>query len=224
MLSIVTVHKGPLSELKRTIDSIYSRFDSQTEHIVVGRVPDSEIRAVREICKQSRLVINEDKSLYDAMNIGLRQAVGQFVVFINSGDELCEFTLSGELTERTCHLFIPTLGIDGKKIVSSMHGINHQNFIAPNDKEICFEEEYKIFTDAHWMNRMVNKYGVKRCPNRLSIFNYGGLSTRPKLTEAWQNMRVDRYFVARFKLLFKAVFVSLGLEQINKYLLCRYYR
>jgi|GEM_PF-3952672 len=223
-ISIVTVHKGPIFELKRTLKSIYPRLNDQVEHIVVARVAESEISALREYCSCSKLVINKDKSLYDAMNIGLRHSEGQFINFINSGDKICAPIPSEELAENTCHLYFSTLDIEAVQHVSSSHVVNHQNFLAPNDDVIHFEEKYGVFADAHWMNQMITKYGAKRFPRQYAIFHYGGLSTRPTLQQARCNIRFDTFFPARVKLLVKALFVSVGLERINKYLLRRNYR
>lgn len=224
ILSIVTIHKGSLYELERTVDSIYLRLDDQTEHIVVGSVLESEIGAIRKTCFRSKLVVNEDISLYDAMNIGVRHSKGRFVNFINSGDELCEPIPTGELIEITCYIFIPTLYIDSGTHVAGLHGANHQNIVAPNDKAICFDEAYLCFADAHWINQMIARYGSKLCPRQYATFHYGGLSTRPTLRQALQNMRMDTFLRARVKLLIKALFVSVGLERVNKYLLLRGYR
>lgn len=224
ILSIVTIHKGSLCELQRTVDSIYPRLDDQTEHIVVGSVLESEIKAIRKTCCRSKLVVNEDISLYDAMNIGIRHSKGKFINFINSGDELCEPIPTGELIEMTCYIFIPTLSIDSRAHVADSHVINHQNVVAPNDKAICFDAGYLCFADAHWINQMIARYGSKLCPRQYATFHYGGLSTRPTLRQARRNMRVDIFFRARVKLLIKALFVSVGLERVNKYLLLRGYR
>lgn len=224
-LSIVTVHKGPLLELERTIDSIYSRLDDHTtEHIVVARLPESDISACRKLCDRSKFVLNEDKSLYDAMNIGIRYAEGKFVNFLNSGDELCAPIPSDELKESTCYICAPTLNIGTGPHVTSAHGVNHQNFFAPNDKDILFEEEYRIFADAHWMNQMIKRYGTKRCQRQYATFHYGGISTRPSLGLAFRNIRMDSFLLARLKLLIKALLIFTGLERINKYMLQRGYR
>ncbi len=223
-LTIVTVHKGPLIDLVRTVDSIYPRLDEQTEHVVVARIPDIEISALHKLCARSKLIMNEDTSLYDAMNKGIVHSGGEFINFINSGDELCTPIPVGELTEKSCYMFVPTLAIDGGLLVASGCRDNHQNFFAPNDCEILFDEKYQIFADAHWMNRMIAKYDVSRFLRQYAIFYYGGLSTRPTLIQACRNMRFDVFLLPRLRLLIKAVFISIGAERINKYLLRRGYR
>ena len=223
-LSIITVHKGPLLDLKRTIDSIYLRLDGHTEHILVARLNSDEVKVILEYCYQSKLVVNKDRSLYDAMNIGLRYSEGQFVNFINSGDELCAPIPTDELKEKKCFIYAPTLNIDKALYTSSASTLNHQNFIAPKDNDISFEEKYHLFADARWMNSMVLKYGANYQPHKFATFHYGGLSTRPSLLCACHNIRLDIFFLARIKLLIKALFVSFGLERINKSMLRRSYR
>lgn len=223
-LTIVTVHKGDINELRATVDSIYKNLDTQFEHIVVARVPENEIELLNFICNRSKLVINQDKSLYDAMNIGLNNANGKFISFVNSGDLLCACVPIGELNEDTCFSFKPRINIDGQEFVSRRRSVNHQNFIALTDKKILFDEAFGVFADANWMRRMSEKYDIKYSKRTYAVFHYGGISTRPSLDIAFSNMKCDRYVVARVKLLIKAILIVIGLESINKLFLLKSYK
>lgn len=221
IVSIVTIHKGSISDLKKTVESIYSFHDHRVEHIVVANLPRHEIEVCAKICPRSTIVVNEDKSLYDAMNIGLRKSRGEFINFINSGDVVISSIDYKILTEKTCYIFKETIAIDGSEYVSNGECKNHQNFLAPNDRDIIFEEEYLLYADAKWMNKKALKYGEFRCGKAYSAFEYGGLSTKPTIRQAIANMRIDEFLMARFKLLIKAVIISAGLERLNKMFLLR---
>jgi hypothetical protein len=105
-----------------------------------------------------------------------------------------------------------------------MRSLNHQNFLAPNDKSILYNEEYRIYADAHWMARMITTHGAKYCGRQYALFHYGGISTRPSMRQALNNLRIDYFFWARLKLLYKALFLLIGLEFINKSILRKGYQ
>lgn len=224
IVSIVTIHKGSISDLKKTVESIYSFHDHRVEHIVVANLPSYEIDVCTKICYRSIIVVNKDKSLYDAMNIGLRKSRGEFINFVNSGDVVLSPIDYKILTEKTCYIFKETIAIDGAEYVSNGKCKNHQNFLAPNDKDIIFEEEYLLFADAKWMNKKALTYGEFWYEEKYSAFEYGGVSTKPTIRQAIANMRIDEFLIARFKLLIKAVIIIAGLEALNKKILLRGFR
>ena len=93
--SIITVTYNVENVLQRTIDSIknQSAFE-HIEHIVVdGKSKDSTKDIIlKNDVSISQWISETDKGLYDAMNKGIAMATGDYVWFINAGDELYENT------------------------------------------------------------------------------------------------------------------------------------
>ena len=86
-LVIITVHKGPIISLKKTLKSIDAQILAPHHSIVVAS--RTSLYCTQYLKKNNRtFVINKDKSIYNAMNIALRDKVikNNYIIFLNSGD------------------------------------------------------------------------------------------------------------------------------------------
>lgn len=94
-LSIITVTKDDPVGLRRTIDSVDRQSFQDYEHIIVNGTIDLD--CALEVSSFSRdyrkFVFQRDFGIYDAMNIGLSCASGEYVLFLNGGDELVDEAL-----------------------------------------------------------------------------------------------------------------------------------
>ena len=90
MVSLITVTYNAEKFLERTIRSIIGQTCREVEYIIVdGGSTDGTLDIIRKYENHvTRWVSEPDKGLYDAMNKGLRMAQGEFVWFMNAGDEL----------------------------------------------------------------------------------------------------------------------------------------
>jgi glycosyltransferase involved in cell wall biosynthesis len=89
-LSIITITYNAEQFLERTIQSILAQTNQNFEYIIIdGKSKDGTL-AIAEKHKNrvNQLVSEPDKGLYDAMNKGLKKATGDFVWFMNAGDEI----------------------------------------------------------------------------------------------------------------------------------------
>ncbi|MBI5142057.1 MAG: glycosyltransferase [Nitrospirae bacterium] len=90
LLSIITVVRNDIERLRRTLESIRSCRGNQTEFIVIdGASTDGTLECVRRASQAVDVCISEpDGGIYEAMNKGLALARGDYVLFLNAGDEL----------------------------------------------------------------------------------------------------------------------------------------
>lgn len=103
MFSIITVCMNDKEGLIRTRQSIRSQTDLNYEWLVIdgaskdgtreflGQLPSGECQWISE----------PDKGLYDAMNKGIEKATGQYLLFLNSGDEFA----SPDVLQEVCDTF-----------------------------------------------------------------------------------------------------------------------
>lgn len=89
--SIITITYNAEKMLQRTLDSVRSQTYRDMEHLIVdGASTDKTVAmadAYRQRASYDVVVRSEpDRGIYDAMNKGLRQATGDYVVFMNAGD------------------------------------------------------------------------------------------------------------------------------------------
>ena len=86
--SIIVVTLNPGDKLQDTINSISSQTFKDYEILVKdGGSKDGSLKALEGV-EKVRLVENPDKSIYDGMNQAVREAKGDYYIFMNAGDLL----------------------------------------------------------------------------------------------------------------------------------------
>lgn len=105
-LSIITINYNNAEGLRKTLASVASQTYRNIEHIIVdGASTDGSVEVIREYESLNRSSIHPltaiwssepDKGIYNAINKGIRQATGDYIQILNSGDSLA----SPDVTER----------------------------------------------------------------------------------------------------------------------------
>lgn len=77
-------------DIERTINSVLNQTYPKIEYIIIdGKSTDGTLAIIEKYrSKVSKIVSEPDKGIYDAMNKGLAIATGDYVLFMNSGDEI----------------------------------------------------------------------------------------------------------------------------------------
>lgn len=89
-LSIITINYNDAKGLERTLDSIIPRKVEGVELIVIdGGSNDTSLDVILHHNEHIDFYVSEsDKGIYNAMNKGIANSNGEYVMFINSGDTL----------------------------------------------------------------------------------------------------------------------------------------
>lgn len=89
-LSIITINLNDKVGLKKTIDSVVSQTFTDYEFIIIdGLSTDGSVELIQEHRdKISYWVSEKDSGIYNAQNKGIKQAKGEYLYFLNSGDAL----------------------------------------------------------------------------------------------------------------------------------------
>ena len=87
-ISIITVCKNSEETILDTFNSVLSQDYENIEHIIVdGKSVDSTIKIINNYHHPNKKVIIEnDKGIYDAMNKGIQNSTGEIVCILNSDD------------------------------------------------------------------------------------------------------------------------------------------
>lgn len=89
VLSVITIVYNNARDIERTLVSVLNQTYPNIEYIVVdGASTDGTLEIIKRYGSRiSKLISEKDKGIYDAMNKGLAAATGDYVIFMNSGDE-----------------------------------------------------------------------------------------------------------------------------------------
>ncbi|WP_316832340.1 glycosyltransferase family 2 protein [Pedobacter aquatilis] len=89
-LTVITIVYNNVRDIERTIKSVLNQTYKSIEYIIIdGQSTDGTLAIVNSYSSSISKIISEpDKGIYDAMNKGLDLATGDYVLFMNSGDEI----------------------------------------------------------------------------------------------------------------------------------------
>ena len=88
-ISVITVVYNGEKHIGRTIESVLHQSYSSMEYIIVdGQSTDGTLEVIQSYPDRIRVISEPDQGLYDAMNKGLEMATGDYVWFLNSGDQI----------------------------------------------------------------------------------------------------------------------------------------
>lgn len=89
-LTVITIVYNNVRDIERTINSVLNQTYPKIEYIIIdGKSTDGTLAIIEKYrSKVSKIVSEPDKGIYDAMNKGLAIATGDYVLFMNSGDEI----------------------------------------------------------------------------------------------------------------------------------------
>lgn len=209
-LSIITVCFNNIEGLKRTYNSIKGQTArDKFEWIVIdGASTDSTPEWLQEHESEIDKWISEpDNGIYNAMNKGVRIASGDYMLFLNSGDELkdsktianCLIYFNGNIdflygdeihfNPATNESVKPWLPKQFKPSDFIYHTLLHQSTFIKRNERSFYREDVGYLADWVFFMEGVIKYGatVKRIPETVSIFHLDGVST--KKSNSWDEDR-----------------------------------
>lgn len=202
ILTVVTIHLDEFDELFRTFQSLRSILGTNTvQWIVIDG--GSELRDVdSEVLEQLKsladhFISEPDDGIYDAMNKGTRHAKGEYVLYLNAGDELHpKFSLAdlgseleknrpemiwGTCFERFQNRTLVKVKNRSPKLAWYGMPVNHQNVLFRLDTlgREPYRVKYRYLADYDLIGRIMKRGGgVFRTPMPIAIFRRGGVSSR----------------------------------------------
>lgn len=89
-LSIITINYNDAVGLRKTIDSVLGQTYQEFQYIVIdGNSTDGSKEVLEQYNSKIDVVVSEpDSGIYNAMNKGASYAIGEYLMFLNSGDSL----------------------------------------------------------------------------------------------------------------------------------------
>lgn len=178
-ISVITIVYNNVRDVAYTIESVLGQTYPYVEYIIVdGASNDGTMDVVNRFRDRIAKVLSEkDEGIYDAMNKGLAMATGDYVLFLNSGDELFDqFTLERvvKVGQGADIIYGETKLIDERRQVlgdrrhrapakfdwrSFRYGMNicHQAIYVKRCIAEPYDRQYQLSADIDWVIRAAKK-------------------------------------------------------------------
>lgn len=173
-ISVVTIVYNDVKHIEGTILSVVGQAYPNLEYIIIdGGSKDGTVDIIKKYSgKLSYWVSEKDNGIYDAMNKGLRVATGDFVWFINSGDQIHEKDtiekFIGLIDKETDVVYGETvlindsgdiLGMRRKKAPENLTWksfftgmmVCHQSVLVRREIAPFYNEQYRLSADFEWV-------------------------------------------------------------------------
>lgn len=229
-LSIITVVYNAAGLIERTVKSVLEQNYSNIEFVVVdGASSDGTLEILEKY--SSRIAVLEsgkDKGIYDAMNKGLKLATGDYVLFLNAGDELdTADTISSVFSVRANAdaYYGNTRVVDERGTVladrrlsppahmnwkSLRYGmcVSHQSFLVKRLLCDFYNTDYRISADIDWViNALKQCDSIVNTHRYISRFLEGGTSGKRRKTALLERFRIMVQHYGLFPTIWNHVYI-----------------
>jgi glycosyltransferase involved in cell wall biosynthesis len=206
-ISIITVVYNGVALLERTINSVLVQTYPHIEYIIIdGASTDGTLDIVEKYKSKIQIIISEkDKGIYYAMNKGLAVATGDYVLFLNAGDELyAESTITNvfsnsmdadvyygntAVVDEQRNLLgdrrlTPPENLTWESFKFGM-SVSHQSFIAKRSLCDFYNLNYRLGSDIDWVINILKKSKkIVYVKIYISKFLEGGVTSKKRI-KAW---------------------------------------
>lgn len=175
LISIVTVVFNSSDMLETTIKSIIPQLSDDVEYIIVdGGSTDGTHDIIKEYSAFiTKLIIEPDTGIYNAMNKGCKISSGEYIHFLNAGDTYADKNSLNKIRDIILSKepkFISStvryvLRSGDEKLLSMTGGVDticHPGLIVRGDlyRENMFSEKYKYASDIEFFLRVIKTKDV----------------------------------------------------------------
>ncbi|MGB3947498.1 MAG: glycosyltransferase family 2 protein [Bacteroidia bacterium] len=231
-ITIITVVYNGESLIERTIKSVITQSFNSIEYIIVdGLSTDNTLYKLAPYKSQiSQIVSEKDNGIYDAMNKGLKLATGEYILFLNAGDEffstntlttIFNTTQTADVYYGNTAITAPNGHILGDRRLtppeklnwkSLKHGmcVSHQSFIAK--RELCtpYDTTNKISADYDWVINVLKKSkNIVNTHIYISKFLVGGASNKNQKQGLKERFKIMIKHYGLIQTLYSHVFILL---------------
>ncbi|WP_075591054.1 glycosyltransferase family 2 protein [Labilibacter marinus] len=231
-ISIITVVYNGESTLEATIKSVAAQSYSNIEYIIVdGASKDSTLKLIKKHEGFiSQWISEPDTGIYDAMNKGVGLSTGDYLWFMNSGDEIAEhetLQLAINHSQGADIYYGETLMIDenGQEIgdrrlkvpdqltwKSFKRGmlVSHQSFIVKRSLVGKYNLKYKYSADFEWcLKAMKSAKVICNTELVLSKFLDGGFTKQNIIPGLKERFRIMVQHYGFFSTLYHHFFIAI---------------
>jgi glycosyltransferase involved in cell wall biosynthesis len=200
-LSVITIVYNNVRDIERTIRSVVNQTYPNIEHVIIDGLSNDGTLQVIEKYKDrvAKLVSEKDEGIYDAMNKGLALATGDYVIFMNSGDEFYDSETVASVFASAYDADIyygetEMIADDGSSLGQRRHkapatftwrdfkygmSISHQAIYIRRSMAEPYDRRYQLSSDIDWIIRAAKKAKKIVNVNRyVAKYLIGGMSKK----------------------------------------------
>ncbi|MGN0006283.1 MAG: glycosyltransferase family 2 protein [Candidatus Gastranaerophilaceae bacterium] len=221
-ISVITVCYNSEEVIEKTIQSVVNQTFEDFEYIIIdGASTDKTLEIVNKYQdKIAKIVSEKDKGIYDAMNKGIANASGDYIIFLNADDVFLHENVlkfaANKMTEGKALYYGDLIFLEkstGKLNNRRQNNVNyiylcggmlfHPTIFASKklfEKIGVFDTKYRIVADYDWVIRALVKFkaSCSYLDMPITIFVNGeGASSNPKNKDFHKNERKEvqkKYF------------------------------
>jgi glycosyltransferase involved in cell wall biosynthesis len=191
-ISIITVTFNAEKFIEKTIQSIINQTYKNIEFIIVdGKSKDNTLKIIENYSTHIDKVISEkDSGIYDAMNKGIDLATGDFITFLNAGDDYIDnnvlFNLFENLDKDTNIVYADHISIlNGKEKYRKAKKFNKNNLFKFLTTTVCHQAifvkkeiapkynlKYKLKGELNWYFDILKNTNIKFLHRKMPIVYY----------------------------------------------------
>ncbi|SFG59943.1 glycosyltransferase family 2 protein [Pedobacter insulae] len=235
-LSVITIVYNNVKDIERTMLSVLNQTYSNIEYIVVD---GSSTDGTKEIIERYRnrlahFISEKDKGIYDAMNKGLALATGNYVLFMNSGDEIYApetvtevfaSAPSGDIYYGETEMFDENWKSLGQRRHSAPEhfdwhsfkfgmNISHQAIYIKRSLTEPFNLAYKYSSDIDWILKAAkNSSNIVNTHQYVAKYLVGGISKKKHWASLKERFKILSHYYGFIPNVINHVFIALNLAQ-----------
>jgi glycosyltransferase involved in cell wall biosynthesis len=229
-LSIITINYNNCKGLENTIKSVINQKFNDFEFLIIdGNSSDGSLQLIKEYSSHINYYISEnDNGIYHAMNKGIKQAKGDYIHLLNSGDIYYNRNvLTNVIFNDYDFLSFATLKKGNKDwVYLPMFNNNLNSFEVPHPGVIVkreyyfkngfYDENYKIISDSIYLIKNMKENNSILSYDILTIAEANGISARFSFNHEFEKLHlINMYNISFFKKM-KYFFLNITLTIIKK--------
>jgi glycosyltransferase involved in cell wall biosynthesis len=216
LITVVTVVFNGEQFLEETILSVIDQAYDNVEYILIdGGSTDGTLDIIRKYEYAIDYWVSEaDQGIYDAMNKGITLSSGDWINFMNAGDQFISSDVLQEINFKVRpkeSVLVGDVEYDSGKIFTSLqfslylkNSIHHQAAFYPLilfKKLGLYNTDYKILADYDFnLKSMVSNVQFENLNKTIALCSDFGISDTPKLSNYQEEIRVRKHYVdSKFK-------------------------
>ena len=230
-LSVITIVYNNVKDIERTMLSVLNQTYRNIEYIIIdGGSKDGTVEAIYKYKSRLAQFISEpDNGIYHAMNKGLALATGDYVLFMNSGDEIYAPETVTEVFESAAAADIyygetemyneqwESLGqrrhcapeIFNWKSFRYGMSISHQAIYVKRSLAQPFDLRYKYSSDIDWIIRVAkNASSIVNTHMYVAKYLVGGMSKKKHFASLRERFRIFSKYYGLIPNLINHVFIA----------------